>query len=178
MLLVVALVLAALWVDRDRHDPVPPYGIVLAPGFTSYPALDGAPEAGDEAPTFLLPATDGEVVALADHRGEVVVLHFWTTWCLECRDEAPGLSELDAGEGVTVLGIDVGELASRVETAASDLGMTYPVLVDADAEVALAYGVTEYPATVVIDAEGVIRGITYGPIPIAALAEQVAAAGS
>ena len=177
LLLVAALVLGTLWLDGDRHDPVPAYGIVFPPGVTSYPALNGSPEAGDAAPTFLLPATDGEVIALSDRRGEVVVLHFWTTWCLECRDDIPGLSDL-AGEGVTVFGIDVGEPMSRAGSAANNLGIAYPVLVDADAEVALTYGVTEYPATVVIDADGVIRAITYGPVPIAALAEQVAAAGA
>ena len=120
---------------------------------------------------------DADRCFVVDERGEVVVLHFWTTWCLECRDEVPGLAEL-AGEGVIVLGIDAGEPMSRVESAADDLDIPYPVLVDADAEVALAYGVTEYPATVVIDAGGIVRAVTYGPVPIAALAEQVTAAGS
>lgn len=174
--LVVTLVAVALWLDRGRHDPVPAYGIIVPPGFTTYPALDSAPGAGDEAPTFLLPAIDGEIVALADHRGEVVVLHFWATWCLECRAEVPGLAALDAGDGVTVLGIAGGEPMSRVETTADGLDLAYPVLVDAGEEVAAAYGFSSYPATVVIDASGTITSLTEGPLPAEVLAEQVTAA--
>src|SRR5690606_9871349 len=99
---------------------------------------------------------DGGVIELASLQGEVVVLHFWTTWCFECRAELDALQALAGREGVTVLGIDAGERASRVIAAADDFRITYTQLLDLDREVSQAYGAWSYPATVVIGTDGVI----------------------
>jgi peroxiredoxin len=177
---VLLLVLAALWADRGRHDPVPPFGLMPPPGMATdgawSPAPGGALEAGDEAPNFLLRTADGEVVELAALRGQVVVLHFWTTWCLDCRAEMPALGEVGAADGVTVLGVAVDEPAGRVEDAVAGLDVPYLVALDADGEVALAYGAGRPPVTVVLDAGGTVHAVTYGPLAADALVAQVSAA--
>jgi peroxiredoxin len=128
------------------------------------PAVTLAP--GDQAPNFRLKPLDGNAVELAGLRGTPVVLHFWTTWCIACAADMPGLAQLadDLGNDVHVLGINVGESASRAEMAASTAGAAYPILRDADEEVAHHYGFWDYPATVVIDANGRIVAIHDGQV--------------
>jgi len=172
---VLVLVAGALWVDRDRHAPVAGYGIVPQPGASAVSLAAGL-EVGDVAPNFRLLAAAGEIVELAGLRGEPVVLHFTTTWCLECASQVPGLQQL-ADEGAQVLGIDVSESAGRVSAAADRAGATYPMLLDTDSEVAHHYGYWEYPVTVVLDAEGVIVAIHVGQVEVKEIAADLDAAG-
>lgn len=162
---VLASVLALL-LDRSLAEPVAHLGIIPQPGATTdaLPAVEL--EVGSVAPNFVLKGIDGDLVELADLRGAPVVLQFGTSWCIACTAEMPGLQELaDARRGqLHVLGIDVGEGRDRARTAAEDHGVTYPLLLDREEEVAHHYGFWSYPVTVVIDAEGTIVAIHGGPV--------------
>jgi peroxiredoxin len=171
---VIALVASAFWLDRNRPAPVAGYGPILQPGGVTVVTGSGL-AVGELAPDFRLRTTDGEIVELSSLRGQPVVLHFWTTWCLDCAADLPALQELAGaeGDGVTVLGIDVGEPAGRVQDAAARHGAGYPMLLDRDEAVAAAYGATAYPATVLVDASGVVQAIHQGPISPDELRSQV-----
>lgn len=165
--LVALLALGAPWLDRDRHEPIAGYGVIPQPGEVTVTAPGPALVVGQQASNFRLLATDGEVVELASLRGRPVLLHFWTTWCLECTSAMPGLQQLATDRGdLQLLAIDVAEDSGRAGDAADRLGVTYPVLLDTDEEVSHRYGVWEYPVTIVIDAEGVIVAIHAGPMPL------------
>jgi peroxiredoxin len=172
---VIALVVAAIWADRDRIEPVPGYGVVPQPGASEVVTLTAPLKVGDTAPNFRLRTTDGEALELADLRGQPVVIQFWTTWCIECTSELPTLQNL-AGKydgRAHVLGIDVGEQADRAEDAAREYGVTYPVALDADEEVSRHYGAYTLPTVIVIDANGVITSLASGSIPMDSLAPQL-----
>jgi len=173
---VIAIVLGAIWLDRDRFDPAPASGIVPQPGETTFAVPSGTLAEGDLAPNFILRTPQNEPVELANLRGEVVVLHFWATWCLACRDDVPALNGIDDQDGVTVFGIAVGDEPSRAAAAAGDYEITYEVLVDPDSEVAAAYGATSLPVTVVIDPNGQVQSVTHGPFDPATLQDAVDAA--
>ena len=51
-------------------------------------------EAGKPAPSFALPGLDGKIVHLSDHRGKVVLVNIWATWCRPCVDEMPSMEKL------------------------------------------------------------------------------------
>lgn len=164
--LLIALVTGALLLDHGRHEPVAGFGIIPQPGAAGIPASPSALAGGDPAPNFRLRNTEGDIVELTGLRGQPVLIHFWTTWCLECAVEIPTLrrhAEAHAGN-LHVVGIDVGESAGRVEQAANALDATYPMLLDREMEVARYYGVQDYPATVTIDANGTIVSIEFGPV--------------
>ncbi|MDQ3656810.1 MAG: redoxin domain-containing protein [Chloroflexota bacterium] len=175
--LVILLVTGALWADRGRHDPVAGYGVIPQPGAMSVAALESGLDVGNLAPNFRLLGANGEIVELSDLRGQPVLLHFWTTWCLDCAVELPVMQELAVqyGDDLQVIGVDVGEPAGRIDATAERYGARYPMLLDRDEEVSLAYGVTTYPATVIIDADGVVVSIQAGTVTPGEVRNQVEA---
>jgi len=134
-------------------------------------SLTGAP-----AQSFDVRRTDGRVDSLAQHRGSVVLLNLWATWCPPCRDELPALEQFArsyAGR-VVVLGVDQGESASVARDFARARGVTYPILVDLSEQYGRAYQGLGLPTTVIVDRDGhVVRGID-GAMTLAQMRDAVA----
>jgi peroxiredoxin len=119
------------------------------------------------APDFRLEDLDGVEHALAEMRGQVVVLSFWATWCGYCIAEMPEISAFSRDNPeVPVLGIATDRPADpvRIGEMARRHGATYPILPDVTGEVARAYGVSTLPTTVVVDAEGQIASTRVGTL--------------
>ena len=134
--------------------------------------LPPLPRVGHPAPDFTLYDLNGDQLTLSDLRGQVVVVNFWATWCMPCRVEMPEFEIVHnrwKGQGVAILGVNVFEEPSRVSGAAEDMGITFPVLLDGEGEVAQAYELLGYPTTYLIDRDGIIRGVQIGQITGAAL---------
>ena len=114
---------------------------------------------------------------LSDYRGKTVFLNFWATWCGPCQREIPDIEALyherGGNEGdLVVLGVanpktdehpqnsDVSE--PELRAFIDEHGITYPVLMDTTGRLFSAYGVTAFPATFMIDAEGNVFGYVAG----------------
>jgi peroxiredoxin len=119
--------------------------------------------AGAPAPSFEVRRPDGSSDSLARHKGSVVVLNFWATWCPPCKDEMPALERLyreNRSRGLVVLGIDQGESASVAGAFARAHGITFPILLDEDQRYASSYVSVGLPTTVVVGRDGrVVKGI-------------------
>jgi peroxiredoxin len=119
--------------------------------------------AGAPAPSFTIPLVGGGTDSLAAHRGSVVLMNFWATWCPPCKEEMPALEALyrsRRGSGLVVLGIDQGESAAAAGAFAKAHGVTFPVLVDADQQYAASYVSIGLPTTVIVTRDGhVAKGI-------------------
>lgn len=132
----------------------------------------GAPNRWVErkAPDFTLPLRDGSTFRLAEHVGrEVVVLNFFATWCVPCRDEMPELQRFAAemesdSKRVLVVGIDAEERAEQVDAFLQRYGVNFPAGIDQVGSIAAAYGVDAFPTTVVIGADGRIKLYQAGAI--------------
>ncbi len=110
-----------------------------------------------QAPPVSLAALEGGRFDLASHRGRLVFLDFWATWCAPCKDSIPLVQRFRRGHpGVDVVSVDVGESPEFVRTYAAKLKMAEVVL-DPDQIVAHAFGVSGYPTLVAIDGTGRVR---------------------
>ena len=119
--------------------------------------------AGSPAVSFDVRRLDGTTDSLAGHRGQVVLMNFWATWCPPCKEEMPALERLYREErrhGVVVLGIDQGESADVARSFVRAHGITFPILLDEDQKYASSYVSIGLPTTVVVGRDGrVVKGI-------------------
>lgn len=141
------------------------------------PAADGTTTLR-RAPLFETNDLEGRRVRLADHRGEVVVLNFWASWCIPCRAEFPLLEEVH-GREATVLGVVFNDSRRAAARFMREQGATWPGLVDPDGDIAAAYAVRMrpgIPVTIVVDGDGRIVARHDGELRRADLRRLLAAA--
>lgn len=144
--------------------------IVVAVAF-GYVHLGGekgfALQKGTEAPPFSLTSLGGDGVDLASYRGQVVVLNFWATWCAPCVAEMPSLERLHRAlgpEGLVVVTVSTDEDEDRLREFVEHHELTLPILLDPGGHTAAAdYRTMVYPATFVIDRQGVLLRHYLGP---------------
>jgi cytochrome c biogenesis protein CcmG/thiol:disulfide interchange protein DsbE len=152
---------------------------VMAYGLRSNPRAIPSPLVGRPAPAFALPRmTDGSTMTLGEVRGRVVVLNFWASWCVPCRDEAPALEAVwrryrDAG--VTVLGVNIQDRPAAARQFVATTRATYPNVIDGPGAASIAYGIYGVPETFVIDRDGRIRVRHVGAITAETLNAHLAA---
>ncbi|MGH7413061.1 MAG: TlpA family protein disulfide reductase [Candidatus Rokuibacteriota bacterium] len=113
---------------------------------------------GERPPAFSLPALDGGKTSLAAHKGKVVLVYFWATWCGYCRKELPvaieKVTRARKGQPFTVLAVSIEETKDLVAGYVKSAGVTSPVLLDRDGAVARDYRVRVTPTTIVIGRDG------------------------
>jgi peroxiredoxin len=116
--------------------------------------------AGQAAPDFTLRAAAGPNVRLSEHRGEVVVLSFWSNGCGTCRQQLQALGKsigTYASAGLVVYGVSVDDVPVQAEKYARGAQVGFPLLLNPDKSVARAYQVDTLPMTVLIDRSGTVR---------------------
>jgi cytochrome c biogenesis protein CcmG, thiol:disulfide interchange protein DsbE len=132
----------------------------------------------EQAPALELPKLGGGGRgSLADYRGDVVVLNFWASWCEPCREESPMLERWHrrmAGQGGTVVGVDVLDVTADAQDFIDEYGLSYPMLKDKDGDALESFGVVAYPETFVIDRDGRITAVRRGPVDEAFMRAEVA----
>ena len=119
--------------------------------------------AGAPAVSYTVPLTTGGTDSIAAHRGSIVLMNFWATWCPPCKEEMPALEQLyreNRSRGLVVLGIDQGESAATAGAFAKAHGVTFPILVDGDQQYASSYVSIGLPTSVIVGRDGhVVKGI-------------------
>ncbi|MGI9253007.1 MAG: TlpA family protein disulfide reductase [Thermomicrobiales bacterium] len=167
--LLILAVLGTIWWfgQRERSD-----GIETRSGYV----------AGTMAPDVTLKLFDGSTVTLSSLRGHVVVLNFWASWCVPCREESPTLEafskeQKEAGENTVVLGVDIRtDKEADARAFVEELGLTYPIGRDDQTDqpgvgpIEQAFAIpSAYPATLFIAPDGTVDRFHLGPITMAQL---------
>jgi peroxiredoxin len=126
------------------------------------------PDRGSTAPGFTLPLLNGgatDAISLVEHRGEIVILNFFATWCAPCRQEYPELQEIGRnaqGRGAKVLIVLHRDRAVSAIEWTREHGGGLPILLDVGHDVSRAYRVRAIPQTVIIGKDGTVRRIWRG----------------
>jgi len=151
---------------------------------TGTPGTAASPsrQASDQpAPGFTLPALGGSSgrVSLAAYAGRPVIVNFFASWCVPCRQETPLLARYyRAAHGtMDMLGIDSNDSRAAAVTFTRTAGVSYPLAYDPVAAVAGAFGVAELPQTFFLNAQHHIVDRVFGAVTAADLAKGVALMG-
>lgn len=173
----VPIVLAAVALAGCANDP--------PEGDRGFVAGDGsvivlAPADRQPAPEIIGTTLNGDEFNLADHRGEVVVLNVWASWCAPCRAEAPVLQEVwmeTEPLGVQFVGLDTRDSDVAARAFVERFGITYPNVIDRDGRLQLRFGESlppqAIPSTVVVDRQGRVAARALGKVSGATLRSMI-----
>jgi cytochrome c biogenesis protein CcmG/thiol:disulfide interchange protein DsbE len=152
---------------------------LLAYGLTRNPQEIPSPLPGKEAPDFALAVFTpgegelgstslGDTIRLSQFRGQVVVLNFWASWCLQCRDEHEALSAAAKAykeRGVHFFGVLYNDRPDAGRRWIDEMGgQSYPSLLDPRTRTAIDYGLYGVPETFFVGKDGRVAYKHIGPI--------------
>lgn len=129
--------------------------------------VDGtAGREGAPAPDFEWVAPDGSRRSLGSLRPAAVVVNFWATWCVPCKEEMPLLDRAAAAHpDVAFLAVDLDEDGGKIRAFFDELGLTrLEPLLDVGLETARRYGLASVPSTYFVDGGGTIRQVHIGQL--------------
>ena len=124
------------------------------------------------APDFTGTTLTGSKLSFSSYRGKVVVLNFWGSWCVPCREEAPILAAVAAKyqpSGVSFLGVDVRDTTASALAFMRGFHVIYPSVSDQSSAITLAFTTAKVPiagtpTTLVVDRTGHIAGAVFGTV--------------
>ncbi len=151
-------------------------GCTGTPGGSAKPAGNAAP--GDPAPTLAGTSLDGAALDIKAFRGRPVVVNFWASWCIPCRDEFPLFRDelgLHHADGLAVIGVVFNDDDAAARSFLSKFGATWPSLTDPGGTHASGWRVVAPPQTYFIGRDGVIRSRQIGEVTKVDFERQLAA---
>lgn len=114
---------------------------------------------GDKAPSIKLVTTSGQPVTLSNYKGYVLVMDFFATWCIPCKESIPHMNSLNrkyGKQGLQILGVSVDEGSEReVKSFIAERKISYPVAV-AGEELQTDYGLRSIPTIYLINKKGMV----------------------
>ena len=153
-------------------------GVVALLGWGLFQNTAPRPEVGQMAPPFELQffegyGWDGKTAAsLDDMNGQIIVVNFWASWCVECRletDELEAAWQTYRDRGVVFLGVAYADAEPNSFAYMEEFNVTFPHAPDLGTRISNDYEITGVPETFIIDQTGEIAYVQIGPISSDAL---------
>lgn len=155
------------------------FGLLLAflgvVGVVMYRVQAGQVSEGP-TPDFTLTLYEGGTFRLSDQVGQVVMVDFWASWCIPCRQEARTLETLwreYRSRGVMFVGVDYLDTETEARAFLEEFDITYPNGPDLGTRISQAYRMRGVPEKFLIDRQGQIRAVLIGPVAEAELRQQL-----
>lgn len=143
-------------------------GLLAAACAGSRPVLPGSPLVGKPV-DVTAPTLEGVEVRVQAHAGKVRIVDFWASWCDPCREQLPFLDRLARtyeADGLFVYAVSFDEDRAALERFLEEAPVSFPVLWDkGGAALSERLEVTRLPTTLLVDREGVVRGVHLGFAP-------------
>jgi cytochrome c biogenesis protein CcmG/thiol:disulfide interchange protein DsbE len=148
-------------------------GVLALLGWGLVKSTAPRPEIGQMAPKFNLEFFEGyewdgkTTASLDDLNGQIVVMNFWASWCVECRAETDDLEaawQKYADQGVVFLGVAYADVEPNSIAYMKEFGVTFPHAPDLGTRISNDYEITGVPETFIIDQNGEIAHVQIGPI--------------
>jgi thiol-disulfide isomerase/thioredoxin len=155
-------------------------GTVLCALFLAALCVSAGTKAKEPAPRFNARTIEGEKFTNDSIKGKVVLLEFWTTWCVYCAEEAPFVDKINreyGDKGLILLAVNVAESKKTVKKYLEQHPRTSRIVLTDDTNLAAMYQATVYPIYVVIDRDGNVVGTQRAAAGEAALRDLLAGAG-
>ena len=177
--IVVAAGAALVWpsLGRPAAPPAPAGSDGVAVIRRALEVPGSAGRVGSAAPDFEWTADPGGVRRLSDLRGHTVIVTFWATWCLPCREEMPAFDRAAAQDpDLRVIAVDLQEDGAKVRGFFDHLSLrTLEPVIDPNGAVTRSYGVLSLPTSFFVGTDGVIRDMRLGgPMTPEAIAAAIA----
>ncbi len=119
------------------------------------------------APDFSLTTFDGQTIRLSQFRGKIVVINFWASWCIPCREEAAFLEQAWRAykeRGVVFIGVNWSDPEPDARKYLKEYAITYYNGIDLGTKIGQAYRIKGVPETFFVGKDGNLRGNILGPI--------------
>lgn len=172
------------WIALGVGAVVAVLAVVLAATLGADPLADSRSSQllGHAAPTFDLPTLDGARTRSADLAGKSLIINFWNSWCIPCRQEHPALVEFYRQHAndpdFAMIGIVRDDSKADIADYVRKEGVPYVVAFDPGSKAALDFGTRGQPETYAISPSGLIVGSQYGPSSVSNLEQMLRAARS
>lgn len=156
--------------------PIVAFALLLASGLGRDPSELPSALIADRAPAFSLPELGGQGDISGPTEGQVFVVNFWASWCLECHEEHDALVaawERYRERGVVFVGVVFEDTEGGALAYASEKDGDWPLVMDPGSRTAIAYGVFGVPETFVIGSDGTIEAKTVGEVTYSWLTEEI-----
>jgi peroxiredoxin len=152
-------------------------GAVLVFAFATTPNAIVAPaQIGKPIANFTLTDLNGVAHKMSDYAGRPVLINGWATWCPPCKAEMPALHEFylkHKAEGFEMLAINSGESQAAVQQFISQMGFTFPVLLDTNKAVLDGLGVSGLPTSIFVGRDGTVKTIHVGGLTPDAIEQEL-----
>jgi cytochrome c biogenesis protein CcmG/thiol:disulfide interchange protein DsbE len=138
--------------------------------------VQAGPRDKGSAPDFTITGFDGRKASLGELRGQVVIINFWASWCLPCREEAAYLEQTwrkYEDQGVVFIGVDYVDTEKEALAYIEEFDITYINGPDLGTRISQAYNIKGVPETYFVAKDGELRGVHIGPLKFPELDEKI-----